>query len=140
MGCRIVIYTNYNEFRTQLHVCWEDHITPIMRELHWLPIQQRIDYKIAVLAYKSVNQTAPPYLTEMCRPVSQSCFLARNRSADRGDRISQKWNTVTYGQMGFHYAMPKVWNNLPVVVRQRPTLSAFQHELKTHYFHQAYHT
>jgi len=117
-----------------------DHITPIMRELHWLPIQQRIDYKIAVLAYKSVNQMAPPYLTEMCRPVSQSCFLARNRSADRGDLISQKWNTVTYGQRGFYYAAPKVWNNLPVAIRQRPTLSTFQHELKTHYFRQAYHT
>ena len=42
-----------------------DHITPILRELHWLPIRQRIRYKMAVLAFHCIHQSAPTYLSEM---------------------------------------------------------------------------
>jgi len=39
-----------------------DHITPVLRQLHWLPVKQRIDFKLAVLVYKSLHGLAPPYL------------------------------------------------------------------------------
>lgn len=118
-----------------------DHITPILRDkLHWLPIKQRIDYKISVMTYKSLHNMAPGYLSDMCRPASQSQFLARNRSAHRGDLINHSWKTVTYGRRGFHYAAPAVWNTLPVDIRQRPSLEAFCTALKTFFFLQAYRT
>jgi len=116
-----------------------DHVTPIMRDkLHWLPVQQRIDYKIAVLTYKAMHHMAPDYLTEMCHTVSESSFLSRNRSAIRGDLMNTRWNTVSYGQRGFYYAAPRVWNSLPVAIRQRSSIDAFQRELKTFFFRQGY--
>ena len=49
-----------------------DAITPTLRDLHWLPVRQRIDFKMGVLAYKCRHSMAPPYLTAMFVPtVSQ---------------------------------------------------------------------
>ena len=46
-----------------------DHITTDVRDqLHWLPVQQRIEYKVCVLVYKCLHQAAPTYLTELCSP------------------------------------------------------------------------
>ncbi|KAI2646730.1 RNA-directed DNA polymerase from mobile element jockey [Labeo rohita] len=42
-----------------------DHITPILKSLHWLPIRFRISYKIALLTYKALNGLAPVYLTSL---------------------------------------------------------------------------
>ena len=45
-----------------------DHITPVLRdELYWLPIEQRIDFKIATLVFKCLNDIAPSYLYDICR-------------------------------------------------------------------------
>ena len=41
-----------------------DHVTPLLRELHWLRMRQRIDYKLAVLIFRCLYGQAPPYLTE----------------------------------------------------------------------------
>ena len=41
------------------------HISPVMKDLHWLPINKRIEYKILVLTFKSVHNLAPAYLTEL---------------------------------------------------------------------------
>lgn len=115
-----------------------DHITPVLKNLHWLPIKQRIDFKIAVLTYKSLHNAAPHYLVDMCRPVSDSLYLARNRSAARGDLMCQHWNTVHYGQRCFQFAAPKVWNSLPMAIRCKNSLDNFKKDLKTYLFRQAY--
>ena len=38
------------------------HITPTLKKLHWLPIRQRIDYKICLLTYKTLTNKQPTYL------------------------------------------------------------------------------
>ena len=45
-----------------------DHITPVVRELHWLPVRKRIAYKLAVMVYKCLHGLAPPYLAADCVP------------------------------------------------------------------------
>ena len=52
-------YISCNEFRTVLHayrlvsgIRRSDHITPVMKELHWLAIHGRIDFKILLLTCK----------------------------------------------------------------------------------------
>jgi len=47
-----------------------DHITPVLRQLHWLPVKQKIDFKLAVLVYKSLHGLAPPYLSDACQLVT----------------------------------------------------------------------
>jgi len=56
--------------------------TPILKSLHWLPIRQRVTYKLATLVHKCINDRAPGYLAEFCRP----CVDRRPgmRSADSG--------------------------------------------------------
>ena len=45
-----------------------DHIKPVLKQLHWLPISQRITYKILLLTYKALNGQAPDYITELLEP------------------------------------------------------------------------
>ena len=40
-----------------------DHITPLLMELHWLPVQQRINFKILLITYKALNGQAPSYIS-----------------------------------------------------------------------------
>nr|KAG5692731.1 hypothetical protein BaRGS_033842 [Batillaria attramentaria] len=47
-----------------------DHITPVLKALHWLPVQQRIDHKVLSLTYCCIHNTAPTYLKELI-PVYQ---------------------------------------------------------------------
>lgn len=45
-----------------------DHITPVLKELHWLPVAERIDFKILLLTFKAINNIAPKYLQELLIP------------------------------------------------------------------------
>jgi len=48
----------------------ESHITPLLRQLQWLPVRQRIDFKVMVLVYKSLHRLALPYLSDDCQLVA----------------------------------------------------------------------
>jgi hypothetical protein len=50
-----------------------DHITPVMKELHWLPVSQRIIYKILLITYKALNGLAPSYIRDMLQPLKSLC-------------------------------------------------------------------
>ena len=116
-----------------------DHITPVLRnDLHWLPIKFRIDYKIALLVFKSLHNIAPSYLTEMFEQAEHSKFLCRNRSASNGDLIQPRWNTVSYGLRDFRYSSVNVWNKLPVTLRKCSSSTTFIKDLKTYLFNRAY--
>ena len=66
-----------------------DHITPVLRDqLHWLPIRQRIEFKIGVFVRNAVHGRGPTYLSRTCNPVStylltylQSCLRGRRQSS-----------------------------------------------------------
>jgi len=47
-----------------------DHITPALRQLHWLPVRQRITFKLAMITFKCLHGLAPPYLADVYIPVS----------------------------------------------------------------------
>jgi len=58
-----------------------DHITPILRQLHWLPVRQRVDFKIAVLVFQCLTSHAPAYLADDCQ-LAADASARRLRSAD----------------------------------------------------------
>ena len=107
-------------------------------DLHWLPIKQRIDFKIGVLSFKAINELSPQYLLEMFTPVAANPALRRNRSADRGDHIIQTVKNMSYGRRSFARAGPSFWNSLPVDLRRSSSLTEFKSKLKTHLFRGAY--
>jgi len=49
-----------------------DHITPVLRQLHWLPVKQKIDFKLVVYAeYKTLHGLIPQYLSDDCQLVTE---------------------------------------------------------------------
>ena len=119
-----------------------EHITSILRdELHWLPINSRVDFKIALLTYKALHNQAPECLSSMCHLASNSVGLSRNRSASNGDLIPYyTWHTTHYGKRSFFYSSPYIWNNLPPYIKEQSTVTNFMKHLKTFLFTKVYMT
>lgn len=117
-----------------------DHITPVLRdELHWLPIRQRIDYKIALMVYRCLHGLAPAYLSQSCIPVTSLSGRRGLRSAAHRDLVIPSTRTVRFGQRSFRSTGPTIWNSLPADLRD-PCLSIerFKQKLKLFLFRQAY--
>ena len=112
-----------------------DHITPLMKQLHWLPISQRIIYKIVLITYKSLNGSAPHYINNMLKPYTPSENL---RSSSKGLLTIPSVKLVNCGERSFSYTAPKLWNELPEYIRKSETLPIFKTRLKTHLFKQYY--
>ena len=108
-----------------------DHITPVLQKLHWLPIKSRINYKIFLLTYQALNGLAPSYLSELLDTYRPSRNL---RLSGKLLLTTKKTNTVNYGDRAFSVCAPKLWNNLPLHIRQAKSLSSFKSQLKTHLF------
>ena len=106
------------------------HISPILRKLHWLPVNQRITYKIAVLCYKSVNFKQPSYLSDLLTPYQPTRNL---RSSDK-NLLSVPNIKSAQARRSFSFAAPTIWNSLPLSLRSCTTLSSFCTYLKTFLF------
>ena len=86
-----------------------EHITPILKQLNWLPVSDMLKYFVGVLAFKCLNGLAPDYLN--------SYFQERLSLHDRNTRNKQKLNIPAYrsaaGQRTFEYRGVSLWNSLP---------------------------
>jgi len=83
-----------------------NHITPILQHLHWLPVRQRVLFKIALLVFQCLAGQAPSYLSDDCQPVSDSWPL-RLRSSDSLTCVIRRSHN-TYGDRCFATAGPRV--------------------------------
>ena len=117
-----------------------DSISDDMRDvLHWLPINQRIEFKICTYVFKCLHGNAPPYLCEMITPVAAVESLRRNRSAAQGKLKVPRTKSVGFGGRSFAVSGPTLWNNLPNELRDDTlNIKTFQSKLKTHLFSLAY--
>ena len=113
-----------------------DHITPAMRnDLPWLPVRQRIEYKIALLVYKCLHGAAPLYLSDYCAAITETNRQHNLRSISRGDLLQPRTWTHRLDPRSFRSSGPSVWNSLPVTVRDNSlTLGQFKQHLKHHLF------
>ena len=118
-----------------------DHITPVLRDqLHWLPVRQRIIFKIATFVRNSLHGRGPTYLSRSCIPISEIGARAHLRSAARRHLTTpHRTRTRRFGPRSFRVSGPGVWNSLPDDIRNPElTLERFKTELKTHLFREAY--
>ena len=101
----------------------DSHMSTICSKLHWLPIKQRIDFKILLLTFKALNNSAPLYIKDLLKPYNPSRTL---RSS--GDVLLTVPKIIhrTTGDRSFSYSAPKLWNNLPVQIRRIKELSALR--------------
>lgn len=108
-----------------------EHITPILRMLHWLPIERRIQFKVCVLTYKCIHGLAPPYLCDMIIPYTPTCSL---RTAGQSLLCVPFTASDTVRNSAFSFVGPTLFNTLPCVIRQSESLETFKRQLKTHLF------
>ena len=111
-----------------------DHITPLFRQLHWLKVPERIDYKLALLVYKCLQGVAPSYLADdLCRTADVEA-RHRLRSAMSPSLVVRRTRLSTYGDQAFPVAASRVWNSLPHHVTSAQSLPVFRSRLKTRLF------
>ena len=113
-----------------------DHVTPLLKKLHWLPVPFRISYKLAVLAYRHFENTLPPYLSMSLSIYQPSRSL---RSSSEKLLVVPSKKLKSFGQRSFSFSAAKVWNSLPSHLRNSSSLSLFKSRLKTHFFSAAFH-
>jgi len=89
-----------------------DHISTVLRQLHWLPVQRRVDFKLACFVYSSLSSQAPSYLADDIHLVSVGPRRRLHSSTDRSCAVPRTHNT--FGDRSFAAARPCVWNNLPL--------------------------
>ena len=91
-----------------------DHITPVLSELHWLPIKQRIDFKMLLLTHRVINGLSPTYLCD----ILDSYHPVRPLRSSDGQLLNiPRTRLCKYGDRAFAYVAPRVWNNLPFDIR-----------------------
>ena len=86
-----------------------DHITPILKELHWLPVSERIKFKILLLTFKALHQQSPTYIQDLLTCYQPSRSL-RSPSSLRLNPIN--FNLKSYGSRAFAVSAPGLWNSL----------------------------
>jgi hypothetical protein len=114
-----------------------DHITAALKELHWLPIRQRILYKLSILVYKSLHHEAPVYLTELFNYISDNAAKSSLRSAN-DNKLDIPRTRLQFGERSLSVAGARQWNSLPAHIRGVNDFKLFKSMLKTHLFKAAY--
>ena len=92
----------------------QDHITPILHELHWLPVEKRIIYKTLLITFKCFNNLAPSHLSDLIIQYKPTRTL---HSSSKNLLVIPRTNTIRYGERAFCAVAPRLWNRLPLDMR-----------------------
>ena len=102
-----------------------DHITPVLKELHWLKIYERIKSKIVLQIYKCLSNEGLASLTRDLVPVASLPEKRRLRSAKSEDVVPNKHKLKSLGLRRFSVSGPKLWNNLPNSLKSSSSTKSF---------------
>ena len=103
------------------------HITPVLKELHWLPIQDRVVFKLLVYVYRAKIGKSPSYIMDLISTYNPPRDL---RSGNK-DLLTVPRTFSSYGNRSFSSAAPSLWNSLPDYVKSASSLNSFKSKLKT---------
>ena len=113
-------------------------ITPVIKKLHWLPVEQRIMFKTATLVYKFLHTGFPQYFSPYLSSFSSSYRTRRSQSGGNFLVISKCYQSVhkSVKQFGnsFAFDAPTVWNALQDKIRAKPSVASFRKQLKTYLY------
>jgi len=109
----------------------QSHITPILKDLHWLPVKYRVQFKILMHTYKALHEEAPRYISDTLAVYQPRRTL---RSMGSVTLVVPKVRTSSYGERTFQCSAAKLWNVLQTHIRESKTLNIFKMLLKTHLF------
>ena len=99
------------------------HITPVLRTFHWLPIKQRVQFKMLILVFKTINGLAPNYITNLVN-ICPSKYLLRRKNEILLEPYNGK-TKKTLGDRAFAVAAPRLFNSLPREIRHETCFNIF---------------
>jgi len=111
-----------------------ERITPLLRELHWLRVPERITFRLCVLTHRCLYGSAPAYLAENIRLTADVESRRHLRSSTTTTLVVPSVQRSTLGDRVFPVAAPRAWNSLPPSLRTASSLVPFRHQLKTFLF------
>ena len=107
---------------THLSFCWSctgtltpkySHARPLLTDLHWLPVDQRINFKTALNMFKTVSNTFPFYISDtldlLSKPKREGLRSQSNLVVPR--------SSMKFGDRAFSIAGPRIWKSLPTNIR-----------------------
>ena len=106
--------------------------TPLLYQLHWLPVSERIKYKIGCICFHVVNGTSPSYIADIL-PLKQTLPSLRSASDTRLLEAGA-YQRKRQGYRALSFYGPFFWNELPHAIRHCQTISSFKSNLKTYLF------
>jgi len=101
-------------------------ITPVLHNLHWLKVEERIVYKLMVITYKALYGTAPAYIRDLLSIYTP----VRSLRSQNTMLLTVPRSKKRYGDRSFAVAAPTLWNKLPATLRSIDTLEGFSRGLK----------
>ena len=108
-------------------------VTPLLKSLHWLPVQFRIKHKICTLTYKVIHSCQPVYLHNLLKPLN----ITRNLCSSDDDQLVVPRVSSKMGERAFSVAAPpQLWNCIPLEIKKCKSAQSFRKKLKTLYFGQ----
>ena len=113
-----------------------DHISPVLKDLHWLPVRERIEYKVGYLTFKSKLTGQPAYLSD----IIQTYNPIRNLRSSDQNKLVIPFVRTKIASRAFSVAAPNIWNQLPETVRNSETIPDFRKNMKTFLFNRAFKT
>ena len=105
-------------------------------ELHWLPVEQRIIFKINLICFKILSNLAPDYQVDLIHVYEPARYL--RSSSDTWRVVTKPYNLKTYGFRAFSVIAPILWNDLPIDIRSIDGANKFKSKLKTFLFKRVY--
>ncbi|XP_068250862.1 uncharacterized protein [Palaemon carinicauda] len=114
-----------------------ERITPTLIELHWLPIKARIIFKICVLTYQALKFEKPSYMRNMLKSFRPDTVVSL-RHSDDPYRLEELRSRTNVGTRAFERSAPRIFNKLPLEVKQSLNCDVFKRKLKTHIFVDCY--
>jgi hypothetical protein len=109
-----------------------DSATEALKELHWLPIELRIKFKILCFVYKCLNDNAPEYLKNLLVIRTQNRIL--RSSSKYKQLVIPLVRKSTFASRSFSVVGPTLWNHIPDEIKESPTIDLFKCKLKTYFF------
>lgn len=108
-----------------------ESVSLILRNLHWLPVKDRLIFKLLVIAFKCQHKLAPLYLQQL---LNEYHPIRQLRSSSRQLFVPLTVSTISYGHRAFQYAVPQLWNKLPINIKECSSLDMFKPLLKSYLF------
>ena len=103
-----------------------------LKSLHWLPVRDRVDFKVLCLVQKSLNKKAPVYLRNLLQYRQYQC---NTRASSSGSQLTVPFTRkATFASRAFSVYGPTIWNQLPPAIRGITDFKVFKRTLKTHFF------